>query len=210
MAERTGTLTVITDPPEATVEIDGEEKGYTPIDIPIQFDTDEYRKRVTFRIFHELAGAFKEKTRIKTVRPGLTTRYLTRLNKKAWISGTTEKDDTAKKVTFTMQAKDRKTGERIKYAQLYLLNMTNMKKVGSLIMPSSYITISYSSNFFVAGKNRLVCYWGGTWDRILAVKTITIPTATGDAAGIEEDWHEENDDGQDSRSAVDAAYARIT
>ena len=206
--QRTGTLTVITDPPEATVEIDGEEKGYTPIDIPIAFDPDEYRKRVLVKVSYEVPEAFQDRSRRVTIRPGLTTRYLTRLRAIARIKGTTEKDNTAKEVTFTMWAENRNR-ERIRHAQLYLLNMTNMKKVGSLIMPGSYITISYSSDFFVAGKNRLVCYWGDTGDRILSFKTITLPGATGDAAGIDEEWHDE-DDATDGRVAIDAAYAKIT
>ena len=210
---REGVLSIATDPPEATVEIDGVDKGYTPIDIPIPLDPDEYRKKVTFRIYYELAGAFRDKTRHKTIRPGMVTRYLTRLTTIARVRGTTKKDNVAKEATFTMWVEDRKTRAKIPNAQLYLLNMTNMAKAGSLIMPGSYITIPYSDKFFAEGKNRLVCYWGDTGDRIRAFRTITIPTATGDSIDTEEDWHEENDDtndvANDIANSIDAAYARI-
>ena len=206
-----GILSVVIDPPEATVEIDGVNKGYTPIDIPISFDADEYRKQVTFRIFYEVAGAFKEKTRHKTIRPGLTARYLTRLSTKAKLKGTTKKDNAAKEVTFTMWVEDRETHAKITTAQLYFLNMTNMKRIGSLIMPGSYITLSYSDDFFESGKNRLVCYWGDTGDRIRSFRTITIPPTTSDSVDADEDWHEEDDDtvANDSRRAIDDAYSRI-
>lgn len=209
-AQRTGTLTVITDPPEATVEIDGEEKGYTPIDIPIAFDPDEYRKRVLVKVSYEVPEAFQDRSRRVTIRPGLTTRYLARLRAIARIKGTTEKDNTAKEVTFTMWAENRNR-ERIRHAQLYILNMTNMFRGGS-IPSSGVLTVPYTDPLFAAGKNRLVCYWGDTGDRILSFKTITLPGATGDAVGIDEEWHDENDDIDipPNKSAIDAAYAKIT
>lgn len=210
---RLGQLHIVTDPPEATVAIEGVEQGVTPIEISIPFGTEEYRKKVEFDLSYAVSGAFKDKTRRKTVRPGLVSRYLTRLSSKARIKGKTKKDSAAKSVTFTMWAEDRITHARIAHAQLYLLNMTNMKRVGSLVMPGSYITIPYSSDFFEAGKNKLVCYWGDTGDRIRAFRTITITKVAGDSIGKEEDWHEENDDTSDTtsdaRRRVNDAYARV-
>lgn len=208
-------LHLTTIPTDAMVQISGVAKGTTDMEyihtIPIAISA---RDRVAVKLTR---NHFKDKTFNKTLRSGMHEYALYRLSPAHKIKGTSRKDSTAKEATYTFTVLDRKAKTPIREAgtELLLLNQITgqTKDLTTDAAGATAITISYDDTFFASGKNKLVCIMKDTADRIRTFRTITISKVAGDSVGIDEDWHDEDDAEleatQDSRNAVDAAYAGI-
>lgn len=204
-------LHLITIPKGAYAIVGGQEMGGVTDQVWAHFfAAGTYREKVAVTLSRE---HFKDKTFNKTLRPGLNEYALYRLSPADKIKGKTKKSSASKSVVFTFSVLKRADKSPILKAgtELELLNQFNgqIKTLTTDALGVATITILYEDIFFASGRQKLVCIMKGTADRIRSFRTITISKIAGDAVGIDEEWHDEDDDTSNTTDSIDAAYAGI-
>lgn len=210
-----GTARLIVDTaPSAELALPGPDGsiGDTPCTYEHSLPEGEVRERVT--AFSLNAPFFKLKEFNKTLRVGMDEYALYRLSPAVKIKGTTKKSKTHAAATFTFTLLH-KYGEQKNdiyrtTTTAHLINQTTKQSTEIAIdVGVGIIGIAYADPFFASGKNKLVCILDNTADRIRTFRTITVSKIAGDAVGIDEEWHDEDDDTSNTTDSIDAAYAGI-
>jgi len=192
-----GYVSVESLPPDAAILIDGSDSGFkTPATVPIPIPADKLRTthRVKVTLKHRF---FYDKVRSAYVRPNFTYHLSLKMRPKVRINARTILHDYSVTFEFSLVSKD--TSEVIREPLTFkLVNLSTHKELTATTNESGVasFTISFSSTFFVPGRQKLICTLEGSGDLIRTFRRITIRNyqwLSSSESDIEEseDWSDE-------------------